>query len=66
MQLLPWLLTDTVIVHRGELLHSFTEFAKSMRSGPEIVTRSRAVDIQFDPYDPRIRGSWSSKQENSI
>lgn len=62
MQLLPWLLTDTVIVHRGELLHSFTEFAKSMRSSPEIVTRSWAVDIQFDPRDPCIRGSWSSKR----
>lgn len=64
MQLLLWLLTDTVVVHRGELLHSFTEFAKSMRSSPEIVTRSRAVDIQFDPRDPCIRGSWSGKREN--
>jgi len=40
---------STVVVHRGELLHSFSEFAKSMRSGPEIVTRSQVVDIQFDP-----------------
>lgn len=64
MQLLPWLLTDTVIVHHGELSHSFTEFAKSVRSGPEIVTGSQVVDIQFDPRDPCIRGSWSSKWEN--
>lgn len=38
-------------MHRGELLHSFSEFAKSMRSGPEIVTGSQVVDIQFDPND---------------
>ena len=44
----------TIVVHRGELLHLVSEFAKSMTSGPEIVSGSRVVDIQFDPNDESV------------
>ena len=44
----------TILVHRGELLHSLVNFAKSMKNGPEIVTGSRVVDVHFDPNEEAV------------
>lgn len=41
----------TILVHRGELLHSLVDFTESMKNGPEIVTGSRVVDVHFDPNE---------------
>lgn len=41
----------TILVHRGELLHSLVAFTESMKNGPEIVTGSRVVDVHFDPNE---------------
>ena len=41
----------TILVHRGELLNAMVDFARGLKNGPEIVTGTRAVDIQFNPNE---------------
>ena len=44
----------TILVHRGELLHSLVNFTKSMKNGPEIVTGLQVVDVHFDPNEEAV------------